>query len=71
MTTIVANNINYKVIPAESGSVVVAQQDVVKVVIAQGGTSVDEKVRVSATDTSPNYLEPKLVAGTNITITKK
>jgi hypothetical protein len=36
----------------------------------QSGDDIDPQVRVSATDTIPNYLEDKIVAGSNITITK-
>ena len=36
-----------------------------------GGSSADEKSKVSATDTTTDYLENKIVAGTNITITKQ
>lgn len=35
-----------------------------------GGGGADEKAKVSATDTTAGYLEGKLVAGTNVTLTK-
>lgn len=36
----------------------------------QGGGGDDEKVKVSANDTTEGYLNGKLVAGTNITFTE-
>jgi hypothetical protein len=38
-------------------------------VASSGALSTDEKVKVTAADTTPNFLQPKLVAGTNITLT--
>ena len=35
-----------------------------------GGSSADEKAKISSADTTTGYLEDKVVAGTNITITK-
>lgn len=37
--------------------------------ISTGGGDTDEKTKVSANDTTANYLESKLVAGSNITLT--
>jgi len=37
---------------------------------SSGGTSADEKVKVSSNDTTANYLASKLVAGSSITITE-
>ena len=36
----------------------------------QNASSVDKLVRISATDTTSDYLQPKLVSGSNVTITK-
>lgn len=38
--------------------------------IGSGGSPTDEKVAVSSGDTTPGYLEQKLVAGAGITLTK-
>ncbi len=35
-----------------------------------GEAAADEKIKVSANDTTPNFLKQKLVAGINITLTK-
>ncbi len=35
----------------------------------QSGDDIDPKVRVSSDDTSPGYLEDKIVAGTGVSIT--
>jgi hypothetical protein len=38
---------------------------------AGGGGGVDEKVKISSADTTPNFLENKITAGANITLTKQ
>lgn len=41
----------------------------ITITMSGGGSGVDEKVKVSSNDTTTNYLEQKITAGTNVTIT--
>jgi hypothetical protein len=52
------------------GGVTVIDEGSNKATINITGSALDEKVKISANDTTANYLFPKLTEGTNITITE-
>ena len=49
-------------------NVVISEEETINVTVT-GGIGGDEKLKISANDTTSNYLEPKLVAGNDITLT--
>lgn len=67
--SVIAENQDVTVIAENDAVSVVAENSPVITIIGEGNTN-DEKVKITASDTTTGYLQDKLVAGSNITITK-